>query len=252
MTYNYKLIIAYDGTGYSGWQKQSNGLSIQEMIQKQLSLLLREEIKLKGSGRTDAGVHASGQVAHFHTISSINIYRFQHSLNALLPKDIRVHTMQEISMTFHAQHSALGKVYHYHLDISHVQHPFKRLYSLHINEKLDVDLLKKAAQLLIGTHDFTSFANEAHLGSAARNPIRTLKRLDVIEEENEIRLEFEADGFLYKMVRNLTGTLLSVARGLIKLEEIPLIFEAKDRQQAAKSAPAHGLFLFHVHYPIDL
>ncbi len=252
MAHNYKIIISYDGTAYGGWQKQSNAPSIQEILQKQLSLLTREQVVLKGSGRTDAGVHAVGQVAHFHSSFPIDIYRFLHSLNAILPIDIRVHTMYEVPMAFHAQYSAIGKVYHYHLHTAPVLDPFKHLYSLHVYNKLDTELLKECASLFIGTHDFTSFANQPQLGSAGRNPVRTLKRLDVVEELNGIRFEFEADGFLYKMVRNITGTLLKVAAGQISLGDIPKIFEARDRARAGKAAPPHGLFLIRVDYPEHL
>lgn len=249
---NYKLTIAYDGTHYHGWQIQPNGTSIQEKIQDALKTALRNEVQVIGSGRTDAGVHALGQVAHFKYDSEIDIYRLLASLNGLLPLDIRIKKIESVPLDFHAQYSALGKIYHYHLHLEQILNPFFRLYSLHVRERINLDLLKKASEHFLGTHDFTSFANEAHSGCAANDPIRTLKRLDIIPENGGIRLEFEADGFLYKMVRNIVGTLLEIASGKRSIEEIPFIFEAKDRRKAGKAAAPHGLFLVEVHYPKEI
>jgi tRNA pseudouridine38-40 synthase len=245
----YKMTIAYDGTNYSGWQTQLNAVSIQSKIEEAIKTLLRHEVRVIGSGRTDAGVHALNQTAHFHCLDPLDLYRFQRSINGILPQDIRVKSTELVPSTFHAQYSATGKIYHYHLCFEKVQSPFQRLYSYQVREKIDLDSLKAAAQLLVGTHDFTSFANEAHLGSASVNPVRNLVRLDVIMEEDGVRLEFEADGFLYKMVRNLVGTLLEIGAGKYSAAEIPSMFKAKDRTKAGKAAPPHGLFLVKVHYP---
>lgn len=247
--FHYKLIISYDGTRYSGWQVQPNGISIQEVLQEKMSIILREKAHVTGSGRTDAGVHALGQTAHFKTKIRIDPYRFLHSLNALLPADIRVHSVEEVSPGFHPRYDAKGKIYSYHLNLNRTVSPFRRLYTLHVHDKIDVDLLKQAAQCFIGTHDFTSFANEAHKGSAAEDAVRTIHRLDVIfEDEGYLRLEFEGNGFLYKMVRNIVGALLDVARGKIPLDKLPQILLAKDRKLAGQTAPAHGLFLVKVIY----
>jgi pseudouridylate synthase I len=248
MTKNYKLTISYDGTNYCGWQVQPNGVSIQEVIQKHLKTILRTEITIIGSGRTDAGVHAMGQVANFLFPETVDIYRLHGSINGLLPPDIRINNIVEVPADFHAQYSPKGKTYHYHLHLDRVQNPFRRHYNLHVKEKIDLECLKEAAKLFVGTHDFTSFANEAHLGTASRDPIRTLKRLDVVNQEGGIRLEFEADGFLYKMVRNIVGTLLDIGAGKLSKENVKEIFNAKDRRQAGKAAPPHGLFLMHVDY----
>lgn len=246
--YNYKIIIAYDGTHYSGWQIQPNGISIQQKLQEALKIYLRHETHIVGSGRTDAGTHAFGQVAHFKTPSEIDARRFLHSLNGILPIDIRIKSIENVPADFHARYSATGKIYHYFLHLNPILNPFKRLYSLHIYEKIDIDLLKEAAQHFIGTHDFTAFANEAHTGVAAHDPVRTLKRLDIIPIEEGLRLEFEADGFLYKMVRNITGTLLEVASKHRLPSSIPEIFASKDRRHAGKAAPPHALFLVKVLY----
>lgn len=244
----YKLIIAYDGTHYSGWQVQANALSVQSLVQKALETALRSSIALTGSGRTDSGVHALGQVAHFSTEGSIDLFRLRASLNALLPEDIRILEIEAAPEAFHARYSATGKTYHYHIQIDGPINPFKRLYSYKVFHKVDLALLKEAARLFIGTHDFSSFAHEADKGSASRDPVRTLTRLDVVEEPNGFRLEFEGNGFLHKMVRNITGTLLDISYGKIPLEELPAIFAAKDRRIAGRTAPPHGLFLAKVHY----
>ena len=247
--HNYKLTIAYDGTAYCGWQVQPNGISIQEIIEGKLAVILRTKVRLIASGRTDTGVHALAQVANFHAPRIPDLYRFFGSLNSLLPPDIRILTVDEVPAKFHAQYSPTGKIYHYHLHLDPVLDPFKRLYSLLVREKIDLDVLKAAAAVLIGTHDFTSFANESHLGSASRDPVRTLKRLDVIEQPGGVRLEFEGDGFLYKMVRNIVGTLLEIAAGKRNKDELPLILAAKDRKKAGQAAPPQGLFLVKVEYP---
>ena len=205
--FNCRLTIAYDGTQYHGWQIQQNANAIQAILEQKIHIILREEVRVIGSGRTDAGVHAKGQVAHFKHGHPIQFYRFAGSLNGLLPRDIRILKAEEASPEFHAQYSALGKTYHYHLHLDRVLDPFDRLYSYHVREKIDLEKMREAAKLLLGTHDFTSFANEAHSGCAAYDPIRTLKKLDIVPQEGGVRLEMEADGFLYKMVRNIVGIL---------------------------------------------
>lgn len=244
----YKITVAYDGTLYSGWQVQPHSLSIQEVLQKTLKIFLREEIQVIGSGRTDAGVHALGQVAHFSTSHQVDLGRFLLSANALLPPEIRIRDVEPVSEDFHAQYSTKGKEYHYHLSLGKVQEPFHRLYSYHFPYPINLDLLQDAAKAFLGKHDFTTFANSAHLGSASRNPVRTLKRLDVVEEEGGVRLEFEADGFLYRMVRNITGTLLDCAGGRLSVDAVEELFQAKDRKKAPQAAPPQGLFLMKVFY----
>jgi tRNA pseudouridine38-40 synthase len=245
----YKLVIAYDGTKYSGWQVQPKHLTVQELLQKTLKVLLRDDIAVTGSGRTDSGVHARGQVAHFTCDQDLEIFPFIGSVNGILPQDIRVLSIEKVNDDFHARYSAKGKTYHYYLCLNRFPDPFRRLYSYHIRRKLDLTLLKSAAEKFIGTHDFTSFANEAHAGSASRNPIRTLRELNVIEEGNGfVCLEFKGDGFLYKMVRNITGTLLEVAEGKRPVSGIRKTFEAKDRRLSGRAAPASALFMMSVDY----
>lgn len=245
----YKLIISYDGTNYAGWQVQNTGLAIQPLVQKALETTLRHPLDLTGSGRTDAGVHALGQVAHFDTDVSVTNGKLRLSLNALLPPDIRIMNIEEVDPTFHARYTAESKIYHYHLHLEATHDPFTRLYRYRVPGSLNWDSIHKAIPHLLGTHNFTSFANEPGKGSASRDPVRTLLRLDCIPQKGGIRLEFEANGFLYKMVRNITGTLLDIGAGRIQPEEIPFIFEAKDRKRAGACAPPHGLFLVRVLYP---
>ncbi len=244
----YKLLIAYDGTHYCGWQVQPNGTAIQTLIQDALSTALQTKTGVTGSGRTDAGVHAKGQCAHFNYDGQIELEKLQYSLNGLLPSDVRILSLEKVSDDFHARYSAKRKIYRYHLNTDKVESPFTRLYSYHLPYPIDLHLLETASHHFKGERDFASFSNEAHRGSAARNSIRNLCRLDIQPTPSGLILEFEANGFLYKMVRNITGTMLDVARGKIPLDSIPEIFEAKDRRQAGQAAPPHGLFLEKVFY----
>lgn len=248
-THNYKLTIAYDGTAYCGWQIQPNGTSIQHLIQETLEKITQQPVVLIGSGRTDSGVHALGQVAHFKSPRALDTGRLHTSLNALLPPDIRVKEVVEVPLTFHAQFSAIGKTYHYHISLKKHHDPFKRHFALHVRDRLDIAAIKVAAQYLIGTHDFTSFANQPTEGAASVDAVRTLDRLDIItDDQGNLRLEFHGNGFLYKMVRNIVGTLLEVGKGKRAPEDILEILQAKDRKKAGKAAAPHGLFLVHVDY----
>jgi tRNA pseudouridine38-40 synthase len=245
MTSRYKLLIAYDGTDFAGWQVQSNALAIQPLIQKALSTVLRHEIDLTGSGRTDAGVHAHGQVAHFDSSVTINPPLLRSSLNALLPETIRILEITPVDTSFHARYSATSKIYHYHLHLSPITDPFTRNFSLRV-VGLNLDRLRQGSKQFLGTHDFTSFANLKD--APLLNATRTILRLDVIDTPQTARLEFEGTGFLYKMVRNITGTLLAIGTGKLPPEEVGRILDAKDRTKAPAAAPAKGLFLAEVRY----
>jgi tRNA pseudouridine38-40 synthase len=244
----YKITIAYEGTHYHGWQIQPNGVSIQAIIEETLQTVSRQPVKIIGSGRTDAGVHALGQVAHFHLEKALDIERVLFSLNSLLPKDIRIISLEAPAAPFHAQHHAQSKIYRYHLYLDKVLNPFRRAYVWHIPAQFKREKLLEASRYLLGTHDFTSFSNEAHKGVAAKDPIRTIHRIDIIEEEGGIALEFEGDGFLYKMVRNMVGLLVDCAIGKKEPSEIPEILKAKNRTKGSMAAPAQGLFLVKVLY----
>lgn len=249
----YKLLIAYDGTRFSGWQIQHNSVSIQSLIEDALKIALRQktngqETSVVASGRTDAGVHAKGQVAHFEAPSTIDLPLLFRSLNGILPSDIRILHLEKADPDFHARYSATSKEYHYHVHLDWALDPFKRHYAYHHPHPLDLKLLKEATRFFLGTHDFTSFANEASKGSAAKNPVRTITRLDLIPEPGGFRLEFEGNGFLYKMVRNITGTLLDVGRKKLLPTSIPTLLTTKDRKQMSSAAPPQGLFLIKVNY----
>jgi tRNA pseudouridine38-40 synthase len=244
----YKLVIAYDGTSFSGWQIQPRGDSIQGLLEKAFHTITKEECRVIGSGRTDAGVHALGQVAHVRLKQKREPHKIKHSLNGLLPPAIRVRSIEEAPKSFHAQLSAKIKEYHYHICLDEVVLPFDRPYVWHLRKTLDIPLLKKAAAHFVGTHDFAAFANAPGKTSKKPSTTRTISRLDVIETPQGIRLEFEGNGFLYKMVRNITGMLVAVASGRRHIADIHATLLSKDRKKAERAAPAQGLFLVRVSY----
>lgn len=246
-----KLTISYDGTHYSGWQVQANGISIQSLVQSSLETILRHPIALTGSGRTDAGVHALGQTAHFDSPVKPDLRRLAYSANALLPPDIRILKAEIVPDDFHARYWATGKVYHYHLQIDPFCDPMSRLYRTPVYGTFDQSALEEAALQFLGAHDFLAFANDPGKGTAQHDSIRTLKRLDIVEQAGGVRLEFEGDGFLYKMVRNITGTLLDVAAHRKSSRDIAALLLAKNRRLTGPTAPAQGLFLMQVKYDSD-
>lgn len=245
----YRLLLSYDGSAYCGWQVQNNGLSIQGLVQEHLAVLLRQNCHVTGSGRTDAGVHAKAQVAHFDGPEDLDLRRIHISLNALLPSDIRVLSIERAPEDFHARYSAKRKLYCYSLCLGKVQSPFLRRYSLHHPRKLQLDRMDEACALLLGTHDFTSFANSAHEGSAAINAVRTLYRCEIERQNDRAFIYFEGNGFLYKMVRNLVGSLLEVGLDKKTVADFKAALEAQDRKASGPTAPATGLCLERVDYP---
>jgi len=246
--HKYAMVVTYDGSNYGGWQIQPNSVSIQSLIERALFTILRNYISVIGSSRTDAGVHALGQVAHFETEEEVSPYKLIHGLNGILPRDIRILRIYPVEEDFHSRYNAKKKIYHYHLHLDPVLDPFTRLYKWDVPHGVNLALLKEAIPPLIGTKDFTAFSNQSRTGAAAKNAVRTLDRIDVVEEPGGVRLEFEGNGFLYKMVRNITGTLLDVSRQHIAPSEIASILTSKDRRNAGKSAPPQGLFLVKVQY----
>ncbi|MCP5505638.1 MAG: tRNA pseudouridine(38-40) synthase TruA [Chlamydiales bacterium] len=239
----YRIDLSYDGTEYGGWALQPNRVSIQELIEKALGTVLRNKTPITGSGRTDAGVHARQQVAHFSHPDSLDLRALTYSLNGILPRDIRITSITSVSETFHARFSVEKKIYHYYCTESH--NPFNYRYSHPLHHPLDLDLIRKAIPLLLGTHDFSAFASS---GCGSKDPVKTLYRLDLIEEKGAFRFEFEGDGFLYKMVRNITGTLLEIGAGKRSPDDISRILLSRDRKEAGATAPAKGLFLHAVKY----
>ena len=246
--YKYCLIIAYDGANYSGWQIQPNAKTVQDVLEKALAIYLKGPIKTHASGRTDQGVHAMGQVAHFECQSKLDLNLTRLAINGLLPLEIRILEVKQVNLDFHARYSAKGKIYHYNLWLEVVKDPFKYRTSLHIRNKLDLNLLEQAAKKFEGTHDFTTFANFRSRGFSTSNPIKTIRRLSLVLQDGGARLEFEGDGFLYKMVRNISGALLEVGLKKRSLESIDELFTYKDRKKLGKPAPAHALFLMEVLY----
>ncbi|HYE81820.1 MAG TPA: tRNA pseudouridine(38-40) synthase TruA [Clostridia bacterium] len=244
---NIKLIIEYDGTNYCGWQVQENGPSVQAEIEKALKVITGENIRINGSGRTDAGVHARGQVANFTAISSIPQEKFAYALNSLLPRDIVIKDSAEVPMDFHARYSAVGKKYSYLIINSKFPSALLRNYAYHINycERLDIDRIEKAAEAFIGTYDFSGFMST---GSKIADTVRTIFELSVEKEKDLIRFNYKGNGFLYNMVRIITGTLLYVGIGRIDPESIRDIILSKNRDRAGITVPACGLYLEEVYY----
>ncbi|HOE57599.1 MAG TPA: tRNA pseudouridine(38-40) synthase TruA [Bacillota bacterium] len=244
---NIKLIIEYDGTNYCGWQTQKNGPSIQAEIEKSLEKLTGEAVRIHGSGRTDAGVHARGQVANFMTDSTIPGDKFSYALNNLLPRDIVIKDSTEVSPDFHARFCAVGKKYSYLVLNSRFPTALLRNYAYHINycERLDIEKIKKAAEAFIGTHDFSGFMAA---GSKITDAVRTIYDISVENEKNLICISYKANGFLYNMVRIITGTLLYTGIDKICPEDIKDIILSKDRERAGITAPACGLYLEEVYY----
>jgi tRNA pseudouridine38-40 synthase len=241
-----KLLIEYDGTNYQGWQVQPQGPTIQGMIEEKLALLTGETIHLIGSGRTDAGVHAFGQVAHFKTKSQMEVHSIQRALNSLLPPDIVIQRAEEVEEDFHARKQSKSKVYEYRILNRNIRSPFHRGYAWHISQELDFEEMKNATQRLVGEHDFSSFRS---VGSPTRTAIRKVIRAEWKRGRDGIILfEIEANGFLKQMVRAIVGTLVEVGQGKISSEEFQRILDSKDRKRAGPTAPAHGLVLKEVKY----
>ena len=241
-----KLIIEYDGTNYQGWQVQPKGPTIQGMLEDKIKLLTGESIQLFGSGRTDAGVHALGQVAHFKTQSRMDLHSIQRALNSLLPPDIVIQKIEEVEEDFHARKHAKSKIYEYRILNRGLRSAFYRGYVWHIPQKINLTQMKKATQGLVGEHDFLAFRT---VGSSTRTTIRRVTRAEWKRgRDGLIRFEIEANGFLKQMVRSIVGTLVEVGKGKINPEEFQKILTSKDRKKAGPTAPAQGLFLKEVKY----
>ncbi len=240
------LEIAYDGTNYSGWQVQNNAVSVQETIDKALSEWLSEEIHTIGASRTDAGVHAKGNVAVFDTKSQIPADKFAFGLNSRLPDDICIQESFEVPMEFHPRFTETVKTYEYKILNRKFPDPTRRNDSLFYYGRLNVDAMNEAASYLVGPHDFKSFCAVNH---DAKTTIRTIYSAIVDKEGDMITFQITGNGFLYNMVRIIAGTLVEVGKGRIKPEDIKKIMEARDRQKAGPTAPAHGLTLVEIEYP---
>ncbi|HSM73362.1 MAG TPA: tRNA pseudouridine(38-40) synthase TruA [Desulfobacterales bacterium] len=246
MTQNFRLLIEYDGTNFHGWQRQRNARSVQAEIEAALALMTRQAVTLHGSGRTDAGVHALGQVANFRCETRLRASDFLQGLNRLLPADVVIRDCQPAAADFHARYDAKGKTYCYRILNRPLPAAVGRQYAWHVRSPLGLAALRQAAGLLVGNHDFKAFEGA---GSPRAHTVRELRRLEVLPGEGgRIDLTFEADGFLRFMVRNITGTLVAVGLGKRPPEAVGDILRSRDRSQAAATAPARGLFLVAVDY----
>uniref|UniRef100_A0A383VMC2 tRNA pseudouridine synthase n=1 Tax=Tetradesmus obliquus TaxID=3088 RepID=A0A383VMC2_TETOB len=260
---SFRMLVSYDGTAYSGWQlqKQTHAVTIQGEVERALSTVLREGRRCLGvcaAGRTDAGVHARGQVVQFFTnSSSIDPGKFPYKLNSLLPGDIRVFWIRQTAPDFNVTVSALRKTYHYHLDTGAAADPLRSRYCHHPRRPLDLEAMRAGAALLVGRHDFTQFSNNS-AERLRRNPVKTLQRLDLVEDgPAAVRLEVTGSGFLYKQVRHMMGALLALGEGRIALQDIASRLAVGNTQPPGAGgfwrgynvAPAKGLQLFEVQYP---
>ncbi len=241
-----KLTIQYDGSGYSGWQVQENARGVQNEIELALEKVLKEPIRLTGAGRTDKGVHALGQVAHFDAETIIPADKLRYHLNPKLPDDIRIIRSEEVSELFHARYSALSKHYEYTIYIGEHQPPQLRNYSTHLEKLPNLMLMNEAIPYLLGTHDFKAFMST---GSPVKSTERTLDRLEIKYQEPFLSFHYEAESFLYNMVRILTGTLVQIGEGKTDILRLVRALEEGERDLAGPTMGAQGLTLVSIQYP---
>lgn len=240
-----KLIVAYDGTNYCGWQIQINGITVEEVLNKTISELVGEPIAVIGASRTDSGVHAMGNVAVFDTESRIPAEKMSFALNQRLPEDIRIQESCEVPLDWHPRYCDTRKTYEYRILNRRFAIPTERLYSHFFYYPLDVEKMQKAADYLVGEHDFKSFCSTR---TQVENTVRTIYFLRVVKEGDMIRIQINGNGFLYNMVRIIVGTLLKVGTGMYPPEHVKEILEAKDRRLAGPKAEARGLTLMEIEY----
>ncbi|MGH9312456.1 MAG: tRNA pseudouridine(38-40) synthase TruA [Vicinamibacterales bacterium] len=240
-----KLTIQYDGTDYVGWQRQPNGVSIQELLERAIEPIEGRPVAIVGAGRTDAGVHALGQVASVQLEAVIDLATLARALNATLPGDVRVALVEEAAPDFNARFSATGKVYDYRIWNGPFLPPFERRYAWHVPQPLDVDRMREAARPLAGTHDFSAFRAA---GSDVATSERTIRDLRIDAGGPRVTLTVAADGFLRYMVRTIAGTLVDAGLGRRPVESVGMAIASRDRAQAGPTAPAQGLVLVRVEY----
>lgn len=240
-----KLIVAYDGSNYHGWQIQPTGITVEQVLNQELSRLLGEEIKVIGASRTDSGVHSQGNVAVFDTNARMPADKISYALNQRLPEDIVVQNSAEVASDFHPRHCNSRKTYEYKILNREFPMPTVRRDTYFCYRKLDLEKMQKAAGYLKGEHDFKSFCS---VKTVAETTVRTIYSVRVTKEQELIRIRVTGSGFLYNMVRIIAGTLLHVGMGSIQPEELPGILEAKERSAAGPTAPAHGLTMIGIEY----
>lgn len=239
------LRVAYDGTNYCGWQVQPNGITVQEVLNRKLTELLGEPIETIGASRTDAGVHALGNVAVFDTETRIPGEKISYALNQRLPDDIRIQESREVPADFHPRYQESEKTYLYRILNRKFPLPTSRLYSYFYHYNLNIENMQKAADYLIGTHDFASFCGS---NAQVKTTVRTITGISVERAGDEIQITVKGRGFLYNMVRIISGTLIEIGGGLYPPERILEILEAKKRTEAGPTAPAHGLTLMNIRF----
>ncbi len=242
---NIKLTIEYDGTLYSGWQKQNNAKTIQETIEKALSKILKAEVSITGSSRTDSGVHAKGMVANFFTDSRIPAEKFREAINTKLPDDIAIIKSEEVDLDFHARYLSKGKTYCYTIINRYEKVALYKNYSHHVREKLDLELMNKCCKMFIGKHDFSAFKTA---GSSVKTSLRTISDLHIEKEDDFIKIYVTADGFLYNMVRIIVGTLIEVGQNKRSIETVKKAINSCNREDAGYCVPPNGLILEKVYY----
>lgn len=242
---NILLTIEYDGTNYHGWQRQVNALSVQQLIEDSIEKITGERAKLIGAGRTDTGVHAFGQRANFKTGTRINTVKIPPALNSQLPPDIRIVKAIDVNLDFHARYHAVSKKYRYKIYNAPISSAIYRNYSCFISESLNFDLMKEASKHITGSRDFSSFCSS---GSLVKSKVRNVQLLELERSGRMVELTIQADGFLYKMVRIIAGTLVEVGKGNIMPSHIGDILDKKDRKLAGPTLPPQGLFLVEVLY----
>jgi tRNA pseudouridine38-40 synthase len=241
----FKIILEYDGTAYAGWQRQPNQPTIQEAVEAAVRSVAQTSIPVVAAGRTDAGVHALGQVASFITEKSLSPGEWLRALNATLPEDISARSVERVADDFHARYSAVRKLYAYRILHRPERSAMERTRAWHLYGKLNLDAMRETARHLVGKYDFSSFQGHP---TDVENPICHLTRLEIVRDQDIVRIELEADRFLKQMVRAMVGTLVEVGQEKRKPEEIKQILEAKDRRAAGYMAPAQGLYLVRVDY----
>lgn len=245
ITLRCKAVLSYDGSNFSGYQVQPGKRTIQLEIEKALYTICKKDIKVVASGRTDAGVHAMGQIIHFDTEIQMENWQWKKAMNALLPNDIQVKEVSEVNDHFHARYDVIGKEYRYFVNNSEDIDIFRRDYEAHFKEEINMGAMRQAADYVSGTQDFSSFCAS---NTSVVDKVRTIERIDILKQDDRIEFRFVGNGFLYNMVRILVGTLLEIGSGKRNPVEMKTILKACDRTKAGKTAPAQGLFLWNVWY----
>src|SRR5437667_10059099 len=246
MSRRLKLIVAYDGAPFAGWQSQPHGNTIQDHLEGAFERVAGKPVRVHGAGRTDAGVHALAQCAHVDANKALAPERWMEALNALLPPAIRVLRCQYVSNNFHARLSAKGKVYRYRIWCAPILPPFEYRRAWHIPRPIDIKILQKAAKHFVGTHDFAAFA--ANRGKLEESTIRTINSVRIRQNDPCVTIEFDTDGFLYKMVRLIIGSLVKCALGKMRIEDLTERLDFSQAGRTRLAAPAEGLFLVRVRY----